>query len=51
MSEEAFRVLKKGGAVRLETTLAGGRILVPYLEDAGFTGVRLAANHAIGVRP
>jgi Methyltransferase domain len=51
MCEEAFRVLKKGGAVRLETTLGGGRVLVPYLEVAGFIGVRLVANHAVGVRP
>lgn len=51
MCEEAFRVLKKGGTVRLETSLGGGRLLIPYLEAAGFGRVRLVANHAMGLRP
>lgn len=50
LSEEAIRVLKSGGRLRLSTSLPP-ELVLPALRAAGFVGVRIEGGYAIGGKP
>jgi len=50
IAQEAFRVLRPGGRIRLSPTLPA-RTVLPALAAAGFVAVRLDGGTATGVKP
>ncbi len=51
VAAEAFRIIIRGGDVRLHATSGGGLVWLPHLLAAGFDIGTIEGDHARGVKP